>query len=557
MLPSFLVNCIVYSLCLSQTVVNVGASSQSRKNILLLLTDDQDVVLGGADHMPNVDRYIAQQGTTFANAFVHTPICCPSRSTMLSGRYLHNGGAQNNSISGNCDGKEWKESIEPYYTYAVEAQKAGYTTAYAGKYLNQYGILPTGHHDPNPRVPAGWDHWFGLVGNSRYYNYSVVASNSNGTNTQIQAFGDRRDEDYLPHVLQNHTLQLLLTLPEPWLMVVAWPSPHAPFTPAAWALDHFQELTAPLTPNFNATDSSMQQKHWLLRQLPPITETEKSNSIDVAYHRRLETLLTVDDHVGRLHTLLASLGQWERTVALFTSDNGFQFGQHRLAIDKRHLYENDIRVPLIIKGLDQDPNEKMNTSSGRWTRNATVTDLVVNVDLAPTIFDIVNNHDERNRQTATTLPLPSYMDGLSLLRPTRREHFLVTYNGEADPRCGLADCPIPSPGHMWYMPDSFNNTYHCIRTLRQQQGENSIFCQFADTENFVEFYNLETNPHQLNNDFPSLLPDELKAYKKRLSVLLSCQGETCRSSSSSSTGGSNAGSINPAVITTETLQRTS
>ena len=521
-LLSFVLRSTLLSLIFNANNV-VGERSLQKKNILVLLTDDQDVVLGGADHMENVKRYIAEEGTTFTNAFVHTPICCPSRSTMLSGRYLHNGAAHNNSISGNCDGTAWKEKIEPHYTYAVEAQKAGYTTVYAGKYLNQYGILPTGRKDPNPRVPAGWDHWFGLVGNSRYYDYSVVVSDSNGTESTIKTFGKQKDEDYLPHVLQNYTLGLLPKLPEPWLMVVAWPSPHSPFTPASWAVDQFGDLEAPITPNFNASASSMMQKHWLMRQLTPITEQEKKEHIDLSYHRRLETLLTVDEHVGQLHSLLSILGIWDHTVALYTSDNGFQFGQHRLAIDKRHLYENDIRIPFFVRGLD-----------GVWSeKNTTSTDVVVSVDIAPTLWDVMQGQDK----LASPQELPSYMDGVSLLRcPHRngcdRRDFLVSYNGEADPRCGLADCPIPSAGSMWYMPDSWNNTYHCVRTVHQdavKSGENTIFCSFMDDEDFVEYYNLKTNPYQLDNDIQFLSDSQAQVYKDRLKYLLSCRGVTCRS----------------------------
>jgi N-acetylglucosamine-6-sulfatase len=619
---------------------------KKKKNILILLTDDQDVVISGMQHMTNVQQYLVQQGTTFTNAFVHTPICCPSRSTMLSGRYLHNGAARNNSYSGNCNGLEWQTVIEPNSTYAIEAQRAGYTTAYAGKYLNQYGYMPpttppppnndksddaTDDTDTNddpsssssssssssiPHVPAGWNHWFGLIGNSRYYNYSIVVSSDNGTTSTIQHHQDVYPQDYLPLVLQQYTLELLPTLAEPWLLVVAWPSPHAPFTPEPWAVNVYANRTAPYTPHFNASDRYMQQKHWLLRQLPPITLDEKTLQIDIMFRRRLETLLTVDEHIGQLQQLLSSLpmmGQqahkivqdtdnkdkqpqqesscsstmWDRTVTIYTSDNGFQFGQHRLAIDKRHLYEFDIRVPLIVRGLDL------------FRQNYTSHRLVVNVDLAPTIWDLIHmssiSATERDDEdgiakddgyteelmSRVPLPLPDYMDGLSLLRGGTARHsrrqsshpvgipgkcpdhhhdehvrhdFLISYNGEGDPKCGVADCPIPPKGTMWYMPDSLNNTYHCVRTMifslfhehdshldndgasdiddqdftMNNIQENSIFCQFEDNENFIEFYNLTSNPHQLDNDYDTLSPVEVQRYKQRLQELKTCQGPSCR-----------------------------
>ena len=92
-------------------------ADDDRPNILLLLTDDQDVVLGSFDHMPHLKTHLQDQGVTFENAFVHTPICCPSRSQILTGRYTHHGVAHNNSKSGNCYGEKWIQDIETNHTY--------------------------------------------------------------------------------------------------------------------------------------------------------------------------------------------------------------------------------------------------------------------------------------------------------------------------------------------------------------------------------------------------------------------------------------------------------
>lgn len=106
-------------------------TGRRRPNILLLITDDQDVLVGGVDHMPLLNKYLVKEGVLFRNMFVHTPICCPSRSSIFSGNYLHNGGALNNSVSGNCNGIEWQEGSEQH-TFAVKAQAAGYQTGFAG-----------------------------------------------------------------------------------------------------------------------------------------------------------------------------------------------------------------------------------------------------------------------------------------------------------------------------------------------------------------------------------------------------------------------------------------
>jgi N-acetylglucosamine-6-sulfatase len=484
--------CLLLTLSLR---ISCGVDAEDRPNILVLLTDDQDVVLGTFDHMPNVQNLLIEQGTTFENAFVHTPICCPSRSSILSGRYLHNGAAHNNSLAGGCSNEQWKKEVEPL-TYAVHAQQAGYTTAYAGKYLNQYG------YNGSLDVPPGWNHWFGLVGNSVYYNYSVVESNQNGRSPKLHKYQDSYATDYLPDVLKNHTLKLLNDLPEPWLVVVAWPTPHAPFTAAPWAVGKLPDVKAPRTLNYNASRQYMQQKHWLLRQLQPLNATTAAQ-VDLYYQKRLEALLSVDEHVGLLMKKVEDV--LNHTLVLYTSDNGFQFGQHRLAIDKRHLYENDIRVPWVMRGPE-------------IRRNHISSAIALNIDIAPTIVDIAKGS------------VPKYMDGISLLpylrdeNNTTRRDFLVTYNGEGNIACGLANCPMPQG--VWWMPDSLNNTYHCVRTLSEQ--ENSIYCRFDDAENFVEYYNLTDNPWQLHNQFYELNAVEIQRYEQRLGELQTCQGPSCR-----------------------------
>ena len=125
----------------------VPAANAERPNILFLMTDDQDTVIGGLEYMPRLKTLLTEQGTTFSNFFVHTPVCCPSRSSFLTGKYLHNIPMKNNSESGNCYGDNWRRGAEKS-TFAVYAKNAGYQTAFAGKYLNAY---------KSDNVPPGWD----------------------------------------------------------------------------------------------------------------------------------------------------------------------------------------------------------------------------------------------------------------------------------------------------------------------------------------------------------------------------------------------------------------
>ncbi len=126
----------------SVTKKGKGKNKYKQPNIIFLLTDDQDELLTGTTNMPYLQKHLAAQGTYFRNYFVHTPICCSSRSTTFTGRYIHNGGATGNgAIPGNCDGPNWRANNEKH-TFAVHAKQAGYRTSFAGKYLNAMAGRP-------------------------------------------------------------------------------------------------------------------------------------------------------------------------------------------------------------------------------------------------------------------------------------------------------------------------------------------------------------------------------------------------------------------------------
>jgi N-acetylglucosamine-6-sulfatase len=468
------------------------AYAAQRPNIILLLTDDQDVLLGGIEKMPNLQKLLVEKGTTFHNAFVHTPICCPSRSSILTGKYLHNLRVTNNSVSGNCYGSDWREYSEQQ-TYATFSKEAGYQTSYAGKYLNQYGYTQN--------VPPGWDNFFGLVGNSCYYNYTIIESNDVNGPSKTVFHGDDYKSDYLPDLLANHTLKVLrnfTTSQQPFLHVLAWPTAHAPFTPAPQYEGAFESLKAPRTPNWNA--SCGDTKHWLVRQMQAIDDATE-NRIDDIYRRRLETLLSVDENIRLIVSLLESTGTLENTVIMYTSDNGFQLGQHRIADDKRQLYEHDIRVPFIVRGP-------------MFGSGVTSDEIVLNIDIAPTIVELATGGQRHLRN----------MDGLSFApcRIHERSDFLVSYHGEGASPCGwYYQCPKPDIVHGG---DSWNNTYHCVRTISRE--ENSVYCEFVDDENFVEYYDMKDDQWQLTNT--QLNQCQKRHYQQRLAQLKSCSGETCR-----------------------------
>jgi N-acetylglucosamine-6-sulfatase len=617
----------------------------TRPNILLLLTDDQDVMIGGLDRMQNLQHLLQERGMTYKQAFVHTPICCPSRSSIYSGRYLHNGGARDNSVlhGGNCNGRDWQQNAEQE-TFAVLAQRAGYATSFAGKYLNGYGIPGSPHchekrhdddkhkrhhydHDDDDtsgctRVPPGWDKWLGLIGNSVYYDYSVVHSENGNDTAQVtvERHGHDYRQDYLPDLVANFTLRQMEHFlkmnnnkkqqvnggkrrRKPFLAVVAWPTAHMPFTPAPWAEHVFppdddddDDLRAHITPNYNASFESLQSKHWMMRWLAPIDNNTAADGggstaqwIDQVYANRTKALQSVDQHIAQfVHLLQQYDNEYNNTIIIYTSDNGWQLGQHRLSFDKRQLYEHDIRVPFIISGGSKMVPQNVTNQD----------DIVLNIDIAPTIYHIV---------TGTNPNDLDFMDGQSLL-PTlslqhqqhsttnsattidkdtdngsdddddeglekilavlknrrRRDDFLISYHGEGIQQCdNFWQCPVPDKEH-YHMGDWTNNTYHCVRTIRigkqqqqQQQrspptvekegaddeeearvrqddpdddddDDDSIYCRFSDDEDFVEYYDLMADPWQLHNAYDSLTLKQRLWYDGRLRELQSCRGQSCR-----------------------------
>jgi len=527
----------------------------SRPNLVVFLTDDQDVDLGGFSPLAKTHQHLSQKGMSLSNAYASTPICCPSRASILTGRYMHNTEVLTNSVSGGCSSKAWRDGQENK-SFAAYLQKAGYVTMYAGKYLNEYGKAGAGGGNVS-HIPKGWDFWAGLVGNSRYYNYTL---SSNG---KPEHHKDNYTKDYLTDVIRRKAIQFLsqyssTSQSSPFLMVLSPPAAHAPFTPAPQYANHFPNQTAPRTKAFNIKepDGSKFIKHWLLQTKPEVMDAKTIEKVDQVFRNRLRTLLSVDDLVGKVVNFVESHALSHNTYFFFTSDHGYHLGQFGMPIDKRLPYEFDLRVPMVVRG----PGIPANTSTDS---------PVVLIDLAPTLLDLAG------------VEVPATMDGLSfasLLKPnstnrvsspstvsgdtlrpvqetgeenldqekaeivsnvsdiTSRDSFLVEYTGEgsarsSDTSCGqqlnndlpnLAEC---SAQFGCKCQDSKNNTYACVRTISAQ--ENTVFCQFEDGKNFTEMYNLKQDPAQLMNLATLLQKDTLDHYQKLLAILKNCKGPDC------------------------------
>lgn len=478
-------------------------ASSRRPNVVLLLTDDQDEVLGGMTPLKKTRALIGEMGMTFSSAYVPSALCCPSRASILTGKYPHNHHVVNNTLEGNCSSKAWQKIQEPNTFPAILRSMCGYQTFFAGKYLNEYGAPDAGGLE---HVPLGWSYWYALEKNSKYYNYTL------SINGKARKHGENYSVDYLTDVLANVSLDFLdyKSNSEPFFMMISTPAPHSPWTAAPQYQKTFQNVFAPRNKNFNIHGTN---KHWLIRQAKTPMTNSSIQFLDNAFRRRWQTLLSVDDLVEKLVKRLEFTGELNNTYIFYTSDNGYHTGQFSLPIDKRQLYEFDIKVPLLVRGPGIKPNQTSKM-------------LVANIDLGPTILDIAGYSLNKTQ-----------MDGMSLLpiltgasNLTWRSDVLVEYQGEGrnvtDPTC-----PSLSPGVSQCFPDcvcedAYNNTYACVRTMSALW--NLQYCEFDDQEVFVEVYNLTADPDQLTNIAKSIDPELLGKMNYRLMMLQSCSGPTCR-----------------------------
>ena len=167
------------------------AASTSLPNIVYVMTDDQDMELGGLTPMPKVRKRLGEEGAVGEAFYIATPICCPSRASYLSGKYTHNHRTLQNNAPMGCSSAGWVAEKEPR-AYAAFLGAANYTAAFFGKYLNAYGISPS---EPLSYVPPGWSEWCGLQGNSRFYEYTL------SVNGKPEKHGSDYHADYFTDLL--------------------------------------------------------------------------------------------------------------------------------------------------------------------------------------------------------------------------------------------------------------------------------------------------------------------------------------------------------------------
>jgi N-acetylglucosamine-6-sulfatase len=323
-------------------------------NIVLILTDDQrwDTLWA----MPNVQSLLVDEGASFSNSFVVNPLCCPSRASILTGKYSRHNGVYGNPGQGPFGGFA---AFTDTSTIATSLDAAGYRTGIVGKYLNGYDAT-TGY------VAPGWDRW--VVGDSQfYYDYQLSVDGVLETHGSTPA-------DYSTTVETAYAEDFIRTTDpaDPLFLYFAPKAPHSPYDPAPGDENTFDDLLPWRPPSWNEADVSDKPAYIQAR---PSFGVDRTAKVDKQRHDQYQALLGVDRAVATIVDALADTGRLSDTMIVFASDNGMLWGEHRW-YDKHVPYEESIRVPMVIR---YDPVT---------TTKRTIKKLALNIDWAPTWGDL-------------------------------------------------------------------------------------------------------------------------------------------------------------------------
>jgi N-acetylglucosamine-6-sulfatase len=480
-----------------------GTDGGKRPNVVLIVTDDQTLASYAPDVMPHTTRLLEGTGTRFANAFVTTPLCCPSRASMLTGQYGHNNGVLRN---------DYGQLNEKGNTLPVWLQEAGYRTMHVGRYLNFYEAVTKPHE-----VAPGWDDWRSITGGSAYFDYTLEVDG------EPVRYGND-DEDYVTRVINDraaHMIESAAPRPEPFFLQVDHIAPHqasgkrtlgCKSSPIPDPRDtrRFRDRGLPVKPSFDETDTS--DKPSFIRELPPLEEANVRR-ITRRWRCSLAALRAVDRGVRELYAALRGSGELSNTAVIFVSDNGYYFGEHRIPDKKHNPYEEGIRVPLIVRAPK--------ALRGGAPRAPVINETVANIDIAPTILQLAGAQPCAGRGNCRT------MDGRSLMPllrgtgdwPAERD-LVVELTREGTPSdvggraCAYSGVRTPGP--------SGTGTLYVEHTSAVAASGN---CEPVAE---AELYDLGVDPYQLDNlarldgDVPA--PPVEQAPAERLAELRDCAG---------------------------------
>ncbi len=442
---------------------HAAAPAATKPNIVFILTDDLSWDL--VRFMPHVAA-LQRRGVTFDHYFVSNSLCCPSRATILTGDFPHDTRVLSNTAPLGGYAK-FRARRLAQRTFAVALQRQGYATSLLGKYLNGYGdAFMSGVTAP---IPPGWSDWH--VSNRSGYREFGSELNDNGRFTTYGGYG--------VDVLADHATEFIKHSPRPFMLEVSTFAPHAPYTPAPRNADDFPGLTQPRDPSFDAPN--VDPPVWLGDRAP--LGAERIAAMDEDFRRRAQAVEAVDALLARVEKEVP-----KNTYIVFSSDNGYHMGQHRLAPGKMTAFDTDIRVPLIVAGPG--------VPRGRIVRQ-----VAQNTDLAPTFVELGGGTPDPAIDGHSLVPL--LRAGPSPPWPTLA---LVEHRG---PRLGIGDPDLQS---------DLPTAYAALR-ISSPRTE-AVYVEYADGER--EYYDIARDPSELRNIASRLAPARLAELHARLAGLQNC-----------------------------------
>jgi N-acetylglucosamine-6-sulfatase len=436
-----------------------GAEAQAaeRPNIVFVLTDDLDE--RSMEDLPGITEDImGTNGTTFENAYVTFPLCCPSRATILRGQYAHNHTILDNDLPAGGEQK-FRDLRLDQSTVATWLDRAGYRTSYIGKYLNDYD-------EGDTYIPPGWDEWFVLNGAPRdpYVNDNGQSITITGNSTDVFA------EEASDFIKRSHLNSA------PFFAVVGTHAPHIPPAVAERHKGAFADTPLPKPLNFD--EEFIDDKPQWVQQYPRLSPTQ-IDELQQLYRERLRSMLAVEDLLRTIVATLDATEELSNTYIFFTSDNGYDFGNHRLYhAGKLRPYEEDIGVPLMVRGPGVPPG-------------VVRTELVINNEFAPTIASLAG------------ASIPRFVDGSSFAP-------LLTGSPPSSWRTAFLEEETKS-----------SHPHRGVHTKRY------MFTEYDTGEH--ELYDLQLDPYQLESKSQA---DNQQLYSKlqaRLNALRDCSRGGCRS----------------------------
>jgi N-acetylglucosamine-6-sulfatase len=440
-----------------------------RPNIVFVLTDDLSWNL--VRYMPQVRR-MQRDGMTFRQFVVSDSVCCSSRATILTGEFPHNTHVLSNVRP---NGGYWAFSRHGARerSVAIALQRAGYRTALLGKYLNGYHPDRTG---PDP----GWDEW--LASSYAYSGFGYKVSD-NG-HPMIAGY---RPRDYVTDALRRRAVRFIRANAgrHPFFAMVSTYAPHSPYTPAPRHRRLFRGLRLPRDRAFDA--QTTHPPRWLGRR-PRLTAGER-RTLQRHFRMRARSVQAVDEMIARIRATLRATGVARDTYLVFSSDNGFHLGQHRLTEGKRTVFDADIRVPLIVAGPGVP-------------RGRTSSALAGTVDLAPTFERWAGVPADPGRDGRSLNPV---LRGRSPAR--RRRALLVEHTG--------IDVVIGDPdAQAWRQGKPISHS--ALRTRA------TTYVEYANGDR--EFYDRRHDPAELHNRAGRLGRARLARLHAALAAYRRCRG---------------------------------